>query len=81
MYIIFLFSNAYIITFHSLFSGFVFCFFGGGGVVLFRTLFFFVYWCCILISVIPHKKSRARRGHDGIVVGFTTTYVISVYHH
>jgi hypothetical protein len=25
--------------------------------------------------------SRGRRGHDRMVVGFTTTYVISAYHH
>jgi hypothetical protein len=24
---------------------------------------------------------RARRGHDCMVVGFTTTYAIDVYHH
>jgi len=24
---------------------------------------------------------RSRRGHDRMVVGFTTTYVISAYHH
>ena len=24
---------------------------------------------------------RGRRGYDGMVVGFTTTYAISAYHH
>jgi len=26
-------------------------------------------------------KPRGRRGHDRTVVGFTTTYAISAYHH
>ena len=26
-------------------------------------------------------NTKGRHGHDHIVVGFTTTYVISVYHH
>jgi hypothetical protein len=28
-----------------------------------------------------HNINRGRRGRDRIVVGFTTTYVISAYHH
>jgi hypothetical protein len=28
-----------------------------------------------------YHKWTDRRGHDRIVVGFTTTYAISVYHH
>jgi len=31
---------------------------------------------------IPNLKlRRGRRGHDCMVVGFTTTYAISAYHH
>ena len=28
-----------------------------------------------------HKYSRGRCGRDRMVVGFTTTYAISAYHH
>ena len=28
-----------------------------------------------------HFFNRGRRGHEGMVVGFTTTYAISAYHH
>jgi hypothetical protein len=28
-----------------------------------------------------NKMNLLRRGHDRMVVGFTTTYAISVYHH
>jgi len=28
-----------------------------------------------------HEVKRGRRGRDRMIVGFTTTYVISVYHH
>jgi len=28
-----------------------------------------------------HCNARGRRGHDRMVVGFTTTYAISAYHH
>jgi hypothetical protein len=28
-----------------------------------------------------HNHLRGRRGHDHMVVGFTTTYAISAYHH
>jgi len=27
------------------------------------------------------KKIRSRRGHDNMIVGFTTTCAISAYHH
>ena len=27
------------------------------------------------------SSDRGHRGHDGMVVGFTTTYAISAYHH
>jgi hypothetical protein len=27
------------------------------------------------------SKTRGRRGRDRIIVGFTTTYAISAYHH
>ena len=31
--------------------------------------------------ILQHDISRGRRGRDRIVVGFTTTYAISAYHH
>jgi len=31
--------------------------------------------------VLFSNKTRGRRGRDPTVVGFTTTYVISAYHH
>ena len=40
-----------------------------------------------LVRFIIHKcdksssNHRSRRGHDRMLVGFTTTYAISVYHH
>ena len=45
---------------------------------------------CILIQLYNHAnlttisqyvKPRDRRGRDRMIVGFTTTYAISVYHH
>ena len=35
---------------------------------------------CIIYSIDPFKK-RGRRGRNSMVVGFTTTYVISAYQH
>jgi hypothetical protein len=31
--------------------------------------------------ILVNKTARGRRGRDRIVVGFTTTYAISVYDH
>jgi len=28
-----------------------------------------------------HIRIEGRRGHDRMVIGFTTTYAISAYHH
>ena len=42
----------------------------------------FVYqswWTTVLIRYVP--LCEGRRGHDRMVVGITTTYVISAYHH
>ena len=36
-----------------------------------------VLWAQIILTI----NHRGRRGRDRMVVGFTTTYVISVYHH
>jgi len=33
------------------------------------------------IDVHVHFNLRGRSGHDRMVVGFTTTYTISAYHH
>jgi hypothetical protein len=46
----------------------------------------FVWWCLTQLSTIfqlyvSFSFNRARRGHEGMVVGFTTTYAISAYHH
>ena len=39
-------------------------------------------WTCIHIFIIsPFFLGGGRRGRDRMVVGFTTTYVISAYHH
>ena len=35
----------------------------------------------ILRLVAQYLQKRGRRGRDRIVVGFTTTYAISAYHH
>jgi hypothetical protein len=34
---------------------------------------------CLILSAI--NECWGRRGHYGMVVGFTTTYAISAYHH
>jgi len=33
------------------------------------------------MKAVVFKVTRGRRGSDRIVVGFTTTYAISAYHH
>ena len=38
-------------------------------------------YACYIISKTASKYSRGRRGHDGMVIGFTTTCAISAYHH
>ena len=35
----------------------------------------------ILTHRIDYMQKRGCRGHDHMVVGFTTTYAISAYHH
>jgi len=35
----------------------------------------------MLFLVTIHKAIRVRRGRDRIIVGITTTYAISAYHH
>ena len=36
----------------------------------------------MLISIVStYTNSRGRRGRDHLVIGFTTTYAISAYHH
>jgi hypothetical protein len=56
------------------------------------TLVVIVIYCICSVNVIASTelgsnpvpsstKSRGRRGHDRMVVGFTTTYTISAYHH
>jgi hypothetical protein len=39
----------------------------------------FCWTSCVLIRV--EEADRGRRGRDHMVVGFMTTYVISVYYH
>ena len=51
-------------------QSFIFC------VVVYRPLFIFLFGCLSLYCYVT-----ARRGHDRMVVGFTTTYAISAYHH
>jgi hypothetical protein len=36
---------------------------------------------CPVIWLLTHKQDRGRCGRDRMVVGFTTTYAISAYHH
>jgi len=40
-----------------------------------------VWWHICRIIQLLHITFRGRRGHDRMVVGFTTTCAISVYHH
>ena len=35
----------------------------------------------ILTHIIDYLQKRGCHGHDHMVVGFTTTYTISAYHH
>jgi hypothetical protein len=35
-----------------------------------------IYICREILS-----NNKGRRGHDRMVVGFTTTYAVSAYHH
>ena len=45
------------------------------------------YLCIVIANDVTHKlliklnNMRDRRGRDRMVVGFATTYVISIYHH
>ena len=36
---------------------------------------------CLQSSIYTALLTRGRRGRDRMVVGFTTTYAISAYHH
>jgi hypothetical protein len=48
-------------------------------VPIFIYLFIYLFFVCPLTLIdILH---RGRRGRDRMVVGFTTTYAISAYHH
>ena len=38
-----------------------------------------IYWYSIWLA--GYYTLKNRRGHDRMVLGFTTTYVINVYHH
>jgi hypothetical protein len=54
------------------------------GSVEFMIIFNFVVpelWDFELFWLIIFKPYQGRRGHDHMVVGFTTTYQISAYHH
>jgi hypothetical protein len=42
--------------------------------------FWFMHGHCLILPIITISV-RGRRGRDLMVVGFTTTYAISVYHH
>jgi hypothetical protein len=44
--------------------------------VIYGSLLIFLFACLSLYCYVT-----ARRGHDRMVVGFTTTYAISAYHH
>jgi hypothetical protein len=66
-------------TFHAIFTNFI-------GV--FCLIYIDVKNCCEAVQMISlHDKTfdikpeRCRHGRDRMVVGFTTTYAISAYHH
>jgi hypothetical protein len=54
---------------HTVFNGFCKIF----KEVFIMTQQYFFFWKYLLL--------RSRRGHDHMVLGFTTTYAVSAYHH
>jgi hypothetical protein len=47
--------------------------------IVFKTTKYLI-WSILLLVVWHHAYMRGRRRRDRMVVGFTTTYAISVYH-
>ena len=41
----------------------------------------FVFLLLQILATLPGAKARGHRGHEPMVVGFTTTCAISAYHH
>jgi len=46
-----------------------------------KLYFIYFYFIKFLFLVTIHKAIRVCRGRDRIIVGITTTYAISAYHH
>jgi hypothetical protein len=46
-----------------------------------KQRYFIKLWALLVINMINTKLNRGCGGRDHMVVGFTTTYAISAYHH